>query len=110
MSLLLVPKPLVEGFAGAIDIEAGIVGLRDELLHVVALVLDGIEGASISGVFRATCSSTSLMRTSLSSGIFILPRIVAHPPSLGVEHVEGEPLILHAQVNILGLLTNTTPL
>ena len=48
--LFLVVFPLEEGLAGTVHVKRRIVGFRDQLLHIVALIVDGVMGIAIMGI------------------------------------------------------------
>ena len=97
-AFLLVFLPLEEGLVGAVHVEAWIVGLGDQFLDVFALVFDRIVGI-LAGVLAGYAVLNVGEHLLLGGGqLDAVEDDVARPPGLGVEHVEGEPLVLHAEI------------
>ncbi|MPL84473.1 hypothetical protein SDC9_30438 [bioreactor metagenome] len=100
----LVVLPLEEGLAGAVDVEGRIIRLGDQFLDVVTLILD-----RVFDVIRSLLAFLALGHVGDQRLLVGRHRDPAHDdvadiPGLGVEHVEGEPLVLHAEVEHLRIV------
>ena len=99
---LLVLFPLKEGQIGGIDIKAGVIRLRDQLPHIVTLVADAAVIILDRVLGGLACDRVGLHRGLIRQGD-LAHDLITHPPGLGVKHVERVPLVLHADVEHLGV-------
>ena len=95
--------PLEERLVGAVDVEAGVVGVRDQLADIVALVADRAVVVLDRVLPRLPVGHVG------GAGLAVRHRDpaehdVAHVPGLGVEHVERVPLVLHAEIEQLRIV------
>ncbi len=98
---LLVFLPLEEGLVGGVDVETRVIGLVDQFLGVGPLVADAGVIVLERVLFVFASLDVGEQRCLVRRHLDAAHDDVAHVPGLGVEHVEGIPLVLHAEVEQL---------
>ena len=99
----LVVLPFEELLISGCDVKMRVVGLSNERLDVIALVDDSafVRG---DGVLAGTPLVKVLLLHLGVRQLDLTHHHVTRVPGLGVEHVEGVPLVLHAEIHTLEVL------
>ena len=101
---LLVLLPLVESLTGAFYVERRVVRLVDQFLRVITLIVDAAIVILNRRLARLARFDIGLSRRFVRHG-YPPHHDIAGPPGLRIKHVEGEPLVLHAEVEDVGVAT-----
>jgi hypothetical protein len=106
-ALVLVVLPLHERLHGLLVVPRGVVGLVDEFGGVLHLESNAVF-VRFKGVFSGAPFVPVLLLDFCRWQIELTEDPIATVPGLGIEHVEGEPLILHTNIHKSGVFEENT--